>query len=176
MSRLVDLLELSHVPRWTTHPVARQQTVADHSFRVAAIARDIAAGFDLMNEDLLAILLWALDHDAPESKLSDMPAPVHALIERTFSAGSFRKLEDAACSWFDGARPEAGSLVDQIVKVADVIEALSWVTIYGTGMKDKFDGRTIEYKLRARLEGLLEKYGNARLTTVVGQVVKEMGI
>lgn len=157
MSRLNDLLDLSHVPRWTTHPVTRPQSVAEHSFRVTVIAREITI---LMSrpELMLEVAEWALDHDGPEAKLGDMPAPVHDMIKFQFGADAVNDLEDTACPWY--TRPKS-TLVRQIVRVADVIEALSWVTIYGNALNDKFDGQNIGAKLSSRLDKMLDTYDPA---------------
>lgn len=144
MEMLRDLLALSHVPRWVTHPVARPQTVADHSFRVTVITKAILDGLNVEAKDHSNTIMWALVHDGPEAKTGDVPSPLKVHIKATLGS-----IERKVCSWY--VPPDEGSLPDVIVKLADTIEAWTWLRHYGHGFKDRFDGEQIETKLNRRI-------------------------
>jgi 5'-deoxynucleotidase YfbR-like HD superfamily hydrolase len=151
---LLDLLGLSYTPRWVTHPLNRAQTVAEHSYRVAVIAmhmyellyRDVVTGSSDWFTGMLRVVRWALMHDGPESKLGDMPMPAKDIIGRD----EYRKAEVLACPWIEEEHPVPHSAA-QIVKIADLIEAYTWVKVHGPELLDKFDGENIGKKVYARL-------------------------
>lgn len=145
-------MDLSHVPRWCTHPVTRPQSVAEHSFRVAVIARELV--FYLREDELVNdVILWSIEHDAPESKTGDMPRPFKTMVGREVIA----KLEIEACSWF---RHPPSQFVADVVSLADAVEALSWICTYGNGLKDKFTYEGLENQLRRRVYTQAEALGN----------------
>jgi hypothetical protein len=118
-----DLLALSYVPRWVIVPMSRQQSVAEHSFRVAVIVTELRSRLNkATNWSLGDALNWALIHDAPESRTGDIPGPYkHPDQERA----------PGVTPWFQYI------LVDddlrRFVKVADLIETASWVAKFGQG-------------------------------------------
>ena len=73
--KLLDILRCQHIHRWTIVNTAKGQSLAEHSFNVAMIARDIAveAGMDDLN-----IIKYALDHDLDEIMTGDIPSPAKA--------------------------------------------------------------------------------------------------
>lgn len=120
-----ELMRLSDVRRWHTVRVACEQTLADHSCRVALIAMRL---YQLVveeenNADVAALLTTALLHDAAEVHLGDPPpagkTTAYAMEERSalthipLPFGSFRAID--------------GGGVTQIIKVADRIEAWLWI-------------------------------------------------
>lgn len=80
---LTDALALSHVPRWAIVRHSRPQSVADHSYRVAIIARELVRRLNWENRDGLDVnrLVWlALIHDLDESLTGDIPTPAKRLL------------------------------------------------------------------------------------------------
>jgi len=73
---LKESLKLSYVPRWCIVPMIRQQTVADHSWRVAMIAVDLATRLGLAVEQVNIIALIAIGHDLDEVTTGDIPSPL----------------------------------------------------------------------------------------------------
>lgn len=130
--RMNDCLALCHVPRWSIVPHTRHQSVAEHTFRVLVIARELAAdlGIRLRSGDLLAILT----HDAPESKTGDIPTPAKRAINDTVDADVIATAEYTMLPWkeFDFAT-DNNSLADQVFKMADMIEAYTFICRYGEG-------------------------------------------
>lgn len=125
MSRLNDLLLLTYVPRWSIIPVARPESVAEHSFRVAVIALEIAQRANL---ETAPVLYRALIHDGPEAGTGDIANPVKGPI-----APDLQRIERVLCPWWDSGRPSR-DIFDHIVKVADVMDALVYLQRHGEFM------------------------------------------
>lgn len=150
MEMLRDLLALSHVPRWTTHPVARPQSVAEHSYRTAAITMAILDALpetSRVHINVQATVRWAISHDGPEAKTGDVPSPVKAAIGKE----TLQALELRVCEWYRQELPEPLGDTEIIVGLADTIEALSWLSRYGHAFRDRFDSERIETKLTRRI-------------------------
>jgi len=111
-SRMRDLLRLSYTYRWNGTPTHRIQTVAEHSYRVAVIARHLAAYTGAVVDSVH----WALDHDGPECYTGDIPWPASQKI-----AGR-RVAENDLCPWYDKSLYSPTAFV--VVKMADKIEEL----------------------------------------------------
>jgi hypothetical protein len=69
---------LQNVPRWSVVPVIRRQSVAEHSFMVAMIARYLATHHADSGslEFHWVVLLDAMMHDIDEAAKGDSPSPV----------------------------------------------------------------------------------------------------
>lgn len=143
MGMLEDLLALSHVPRWCTHPVHRPQSVAEHSYRVTVISKAILDGLHVDSQDHANTIMWALVHDGPEAKTGDLPSPIKGMIS------DLDVYEYRVCSWYQ--RPNPNTCAVAVVGLADTIEALSWLRHYGHGFRDRFDDEQIEHKLQRRI-------------------------
>lgn len=148
MSRLKDLLNLSHVPRWCITPVARQQSVAEHSFRVAAIIMELAErmcelGLGKQNSLKFAneCIRWAIVHDGPEAWTGDTPGPVKRLMkERGINLDA---ADYVLCPWYEeehAAVEMQYGWIERMSKVANLIEELTWLKLYGDGVQFHYNG------------------------------------
>lgn len=142
---LKDLLALSHTPRWTTHPVHRPQSVAEHSYRVAVISKAILDGILVDDHKHASTIMWALVHDGPEAKTGDVPSP----IKHAWGREKLYEFERKVCPWY--SKPRVDSCAAVVVSLADTIEALSWIKHYGHGLRDRFDDEQIEHQLNRRI-------------------------
>ncbi len=104
MKELRELLTLSNVPRWAIIDTIKKQTVAEHTFRVMAIAKYICDEYGLDPEP---ILLMALTHDIDEAHSGDIPTPYKS----------------------NTTRPDTINF--RAVKLADYIEAIIFLDRYG---------------------------------------------
>lgn len=102
----LELLHLSYVKRWVVAPTHREQSVAEHSFRVAIISGELAkqTGWGDSELRVCAVVMMSLVHDDDERLTGDIPGPV-----KSAEAGYLRDLDTM-------------SPAECIVKVADSIE------------------------------------------------------
>lgn len=148
MSRLKDLLNLSHVPRWAITPIGRPQSVAEHSFRVAAIIMELAeqmCELGLGKQDITRFtnecIRWAIVHDGPEAWTGDTPGPVKRLMkERGINLDA---ADYVLCPWYEEEHNRASgqyAWIEKMSKVANLIEELTWLKLYGNGVKYHYNG------------------------------------
>ena len=106
-----DILLAQNVRRWTIVATRSSQSVAEHSFNVAMIARGIAAE---MNIDDTNITKFALDHDLDEIMTGDIPSPAKERmnIPSIYLGNSMEKCND---------------MEKLIVKAADLIDAYLFI-------------------------------------------------
>jgi hypothetical protein len=136
LNKCRDLLALTHLKRWNVVPLTREQSVAEHSHRVAVIAMAIVERFEQLDDtgnytgmfDLGRILRWALVHDGPECLTGDLPSGVKRLL----GTGPIQDMEDQLCPWFSDEEALININDELIVKIADLIEANSWLALHGT--------------------------------------------
>lgn len=114
---LTDLLALSHVPRWSIVPTYRDQSVADHSFRVVVILADLCRRVKL--DPPIAAIFYALYHDSSEARTGDIPS--------NFKAKHAARVEYAINT------TGVTQFWQDLVKLADLIEALTWLNRWGCG-------------------------------------------
>lgn len=151
MLNLTEKLRSGHVRRWHIVAVAREQTVAEHMHRVGVITEEILRilGYFSWNSNLtLNAMRWAAIHDRPEFKLGDIPTPGKELIRESiasvYNTNGFDAIADAELS-LEGNDPEYGQLAEcvgpqgacplagHIVKLADLLEAMNYIGIFGCG-------------------------------------------
>lgn len=129
--RITDLLALSHVPRWSIVPRLKEQTVADHTFRVIVIALELNTRLGLLPERCLNIgdmVLAILYHDVSECKTGDVPTP--AKIAMGYDPDQLKH-----CKWLEGLDPYESlpEALRMIISIADQLEAFTWLERWGTG-------------------------------------------
>ena len=107
-----DLLNLSYVQRWVIAPTTRPQTVAEHSFRVAAIVWGLHSALQLPLFNLSDAILLALEHDREEVYTGDTPGTA----------------KDRIKAW---TNPDHMMNWERVVKVADAIETYDWWQRWG---------------------------------------------
>lgn len=142
-----EILRAGHVRRWHIVAMAREQTVADHMWRVQAITFQIlkTIGHGTVDSNLFVNAMeWARIHDLPEVVIGDMPTNAKkglaafsdldgnggpnpmVSLERKLD-DHWRMVHDTVCQ--ESVCPEAGD----IVKVADLAEACNYCKIFGLG-------------------------------------------
>lgn len=134
MSRLRDLLALSDLQRWNVVPTSRVQSVAQHCFRVAVIAREIWGTWKQQQvesyndiSELLEILGWCLDHDGPECLTGDLPSAFKDSIPEEQLA----RIEHQLCPWYGATSLSVSELTLSVVGIAEAIESSAWLAVFG---------------------------------------------
>lgn len=139
MSTIVDLLSLGHVPRWVIVRHHRSQSVAEHSFNVACIAHELyvrhESSFSNADVRIANILLRALYHDLEECITGDMPTPAKKLFTRDHTVPPVADITSV-------------TMVElQVVKLADLIDAYTWIEVHGLGSHAQSVTNWLERKL-----------------------------
>ena len=127
--RLSKILRTGHVTRWHIVRTKREQTLAEHSYRVTMIA-DFLAELCLpslrykQNQDM--IMEYALYHDITEVVTGDVATPTKRLAEFD---------DKGLCPRFDELDNAVfNTPMKEIVKLADFIEAILFLHIEGIGV------------------------------------------
>lgn len=131
---LADILRAQHVTRWhILREYGRTQSVAEHSYNVAMIARAVLqaicsnglAGITNYEALLPKVLQWALIHDLPEVVLGDTVTITKRQAPEAFAA--MEKRVDPNAYDFKSALPE---IVIDVVKIADLLDAINHLNGY----------------------------------------------
>lgn len=152
---LEQMMRTGHVKRWQIVRVAREQTVAEHCYRVWAIATHLCQVMNVPKGLSITAGMWALIHDVPEVITGDIATPAKAAmraavpnhdpvrnIELSLS-DSYRKIwhEAKILKWCDDEMGYWPSAYD-IVKLADLMEAKMFLGCekMGTHAEDVYVG------------------------------------
>jgi len=128
-----DIFATGHVSRWHTKPMAVPQTLADHLAKVAMLADRLGRHLPERYDDAVAFETQqlALEHDLPETEHGDIPNPAKRWLNDRLPAS----YDDAvATDWWAArgfAAPAPSPLADDLVKVADILEAAARYWVYG---------------------------------------------
>jgi 5'-deoxynucleotidase YfbR-like HD superfamily hydrolase len=164
-NRVVDLLNLSHVPRWSVVPLLRPQSVAEHSFRVAVIAMELmdAAGIPLTVR-LGEVLGWALIHDGPEAETGDIPYNIKKYMPNSI----LYQAESEMCPWYGKTTGESAA----IVKIADKIEEVTWLREWGNWNNPRTAAafNSAVEQIRMHVAKAVETYLWSRLPKVIDEL------
>lgn len=112
-----DILRAEDIKRWTIIKHTGDQSLAEHTFNVIAISRDICRRMGVSD---VAVIKYAFDHDLDEILTGDIPTPAKDRL----------KLEDSYCG---GSKDDCTSTEIAIVNLADIIEALRFINVHGLG-------------------------------------------
>lgn len=144
MNRLTiaERMRTGHVRRWQIVRVAKDQSVAEHSYRVWLLIKRLLEvadtyGVHLDQWDRSMACQWALMHDLPEVKTGDLATPIkRAMREAVPHSDPIRRIElslddeyrDLYLSIKNG-RP----WILALVKAADLMEAIDFLQTEGLG-------------------------------------------
>jgi len=129
-----EIRDLDFVPRWSIVRTVRPQSVATHSFFVAAYTNDLCLRLDVPMRTHLAALQYAICHDWDEVFTGDIPGPhKHKLLSlHTMKMVWSKKVRGWAEKVFPSLPEREGlgfldhgdqKIVKAIVKVADYLDA-----------------------------------------------------
>lgn len=123
-----DIYILSHIKRYSTCHTIRSESVAEHSFFVAAIVMQLHEEYKF---NLGQALAMAICHDMPEIELNDVPRVIKARFPNIKEA--FEECEQEVINQLPD--PIRHALMDyelkdsveySIVKLADIIQCLQF--------------------------------------------------
>lgn len=141
-------LRLMQVKRYGIFHMNRDQSVAEHSFNVAMIALELIEDEDDEDVNLyIRVMSYALFHDMDEVLSGDIPSPFK------------RKLRNECpevIPVLDGA-PHADDMVRNIVKIADLLEALYYCREFGGSRSSEEVEEDVSHKLGETLKWIGSK-------------------
>lgn len=175
---LAERMRTAHVNRWQIVRTARQQTLAEHLYLVRVLTVAFCRAAHLSEVETQLAEQWALEHDVPEVKTGDINTPIKDAVRRAVPEGDPIKTIELSMSssyadLYNRVKTDWPHL-RQIVKLADIVEAISFITIEGLGAH----AREAERGLRAdyvKLYGTLVS-SNDRYTHIwpaINEVVKQ---
>jgi 5'-deoxynucleotidase len=179
--KLNEQMRAQHVKRWGIVQVAREQTIAEHMYGVAVIAGHLATrlGWEgLKNpERQLTLLRWALSHDLIEVLTGDLASPFKSQA-KMLNDVFVEQVEGSMSPWYAAMRARvADPEVEMIVKLADMIEALNFITDNGLGQHAV---RQVESDIRTRLTDMIREYSKTfpqfRIQAAVDATFGELGL
>lgn len=153
---LQDILRAQDINRWTIVNVSRQQSLAEHTFNVIAIARTLAkyVGIDDVN-----VIKYAFDHDLDEILTGDVPTPA-------------KEKMGIADQYVGKSKDRCDSLEMSIVMLADSIEAIWYINVHGLGRHSIQVADYIIDKLNQRVA--LLSATNRKIEEAVGKVIADI--
>lgn len=153
---LKDILRAQNIKRWTIVNTCRNQSLAEHTFNVIAIAREICKVLDM---DDSRVMKYAFDHDLDEVFTGDIPTPAKKTYER---------LGDYHGKW----RQHCSGMETDIVKTADIMEALLFIRENGVGRHANECKTYLMIKLDTHLKEAWED--SPRYRSIVMSMIEEI--
>lgn len=121
---LLDVYRAQTTKRWHIVESKRTQSVAEHGYMVAMISLSILKAIKIQDLNIKNLVMkWALVHDLPEVILGDAPSPVKKALKKEYD-----KLEKQVDPKWYGFKESLPSFVKNVVKIADLIDALVFLS------------------------------------------------
>ena len=122
-----DKLKAGTVNRWNIVSTIRPQTLAEHLFNVAMICEALAENIPTV--PVTTVVYYGLIHDIEEVILGDLPTPTKLKMKRM--GLNWDKLVQSVMEDKDRLAPTEN--LQKLIKTADKMEALWFITTYGIG-------------------------------------------
>lgn len=132
-----DKMRSGHVKRWQIVRVGREQTIAEHMYRVYHIVAEICDRMGVGGERKERAVRWALMHDLPEVITGDIATPTKQAMRQAIPGKDpLRNVELSLDSdyrelYVHLKKHDAMAL--DIVKAADLIEAIDFLMTEAMG-------------------------------------------
>lgn len=155
---LEEKLRTGAVRRWHIVPMAREQTIAEHAYRVTLIAEEIlrvCGRFDWNSNYTLNVMRLAFIHDQHEVKTGDIPSPAKLKLQEVAGFDVVAAVERK----IDGEYAELAALPGcvEIVALADTLEAMDHLGLYGAGPRAREVWETMYETIPAKVERIVAR-------------------
>lgn len=134
---LQDKMRSGHVKRWQIVRVGREQTIAEHMYRVHHIVAEICDRMGIGGERKEQAVRWALVHDLPEVITGDIATPTKQAMRQAIPGKDpLRNVELSLDSDYRELYvhlKKNDAMVLNIVKAADLIEAIDFLVVEAMG-------------------------------------------
>lgn len=145
-----EIMRTGHVKRWQIVRVAREQTIAEHMYRVWLITTSICVQLKMPQQVAASANIWALIHDLPEVLTGDIATPAKEAMRRALPDDDpVRNIELSMSDNYREAHADAKTrhhedmpTAYELVKLADLIEAKCFLgcEMMGNHAKSVYDG------------------------------------
>lgn len=178
---LAEQLRASHVKRWQIVNVSRTQNLAEHHFNVTLIVGQLARHCRdkrlLDPQYALRLMYWSLSHDMVEVRTGDTPTPYKRVLEQVGGPDIIDKSEEVVDpEYIADKRRIAGTPIEMYVEIADLIEAIWFLSDHGIGKS----AVAVRAELEASLDRCVQKwrrvFGELDIDFAVCRVSEEIGI
>lgn len=164
-----DQLRMSSVNRWQIMKVDRGQNVAEHTCNVMLISVEILCRYNALTgsglEVMPTMIRQALYHDLPEVMTGDIPSP----MKRALSPAAMLQVTEIEECFVPRSPAAKGSFVYKIVKCADYIDAIHFLT---NNANDAHSASALN-NLRVRLAHECSKCDNPELQEAISGVLQD---
>lgn len=156
--KIQDVLRAGYVKRWNIINTTRQQSLAEHLFNVAMISKTLVEKLGV--GDISDIVIeWALVHDIPEVACGDTPTPTKRRMKESH-AFDMEHLHEKIDPTYKKIKTQAqtiqGGMPYDLVKIADLMEAVHFLRDHGIGKH----AEQVEHGIRVTLNTLMEKFAD----------------
>lgn len=160
-----DMLRLSTIRRWGIVEMVRDQSVAEHVYRVWVLAQDL---YRIMEDtphnsfEQRDTEFWALTHDMEEVYTGDLPSTVKVILEKLHPGINKMLKEEILSTYFPSLvgrmRGVDKTLAAYYVKIADIVESILYLRQYAM---DPNHALQVESTLLSSLELILQEGSKA---------------
>ena len=157
--KIKELMRTGHVKRWHIVRVGREQTIAEHMYRVWLICEEIGARSHMEWHRRIQMERIALVHDIPEVVMGDIPTPTKLVIgDNTECLDKLEEGIDKVNQWFIQEMRESDPILVDVVKLADMIEAIHFLKEEGIGDHARSVRSLITDQYHDKLKNTRQKY------------------
>lgn len=155
---LEEKLRTGAVRRWHIVPMAREQSIAEHMYRVTVIAEEILrvlGRFDWNSNHTLNVMRLAFIHDQHEVKTGDIPSPAKYKLQGVAGFDVVAAVERNIDSEYAELAALPGCV--EIVTLADTLEAMDHLALYGAGPRAREVWDTMHDTIAEKVEKIVTR-------------------
>lgn len=147
---IIEKLRAQHISRWNIVATTRTQSVAEHSYNVALIVADICERLPVGRQPNKSLLVAAaLEHDQWEIITGDIPTPAKEEMRQMHFDPD---VLEGPMSHVEALSKEEKN----ILKIADMMEAMWFLDNFGAGRRAKRVGEDIEKKMSVKVQDCID--------------------